>query len=1113
MSVYIKILIALNVIQVAYANTYTVTLGSDENPSSGVSRGVNEGDLRYCINQVNLLGESTHQIVFALPEEINTIHLSGALPVLNENHANHLMIHGCNVTIHGNNYPGLVAKQGTIFIEDLTLTNCRAEGNHGSNGGGGGMGAGGALFIDQAAVTLSNVHFSHHAAIGGAGCRGTMDVVGGYSASCQLGEGCKGAVLETPPHHQTGGFGGGGGGNFTHKTSVTSIGGPGGGQGDFTSSHAPLFALPGGGGAGCGGSIFLNQVGETKGSLTIQASGGNVATMHSGMVSGGASGGGDSAAGMGASSGIFVATNSESIFGDVTFSPLLPEDMIHIQDSIGDDNVYTLSGGPGITPGVGKGLRVTLSGDGILHLSGANTYAGGTIINGGTLIVDADASMGKANTKINVNNDATLQTDASFVSSHRSIYLADRASLTIHTPADKDLQLIGSITGAGSIVKAGSATLHLTGINTYAGGTILNGGTLMIQSDAALGHMHTKMSVTDHTTLLIDGNFALSQRRIQLADQKSLCIDIPDKSALECHGTIVGDGSIVKCGEGHLTIHTSGAYSATNVQAGRLNVGSGVNLVTNVIVEGGILGGSGTITGSVQVDGGILSPGMSIGTLSIVNGPLLLNSQLITNIEINPTASSLIAVTGTPGSASLAGTLNVTADPGVYQNFDQIFLTASGGVMGTFASIVLSGLPGFIPRLVYSATSVELLILPLPNAAQFTGNRKALSAYLNALQFNPAYQPILSTLAQLSLGDQAAAFDSINAARNGLGFFTNANVVYSFATILESRMAMYRISRTNHANETQMVKGLESGKCIAESLFAAQSLPEGSMQRAAATEGKPHCIWSSGFGNFASQHAQNQLPSFAFNSEGAFIGYDYLGVQNGFVGASCGYARTFLHLHEHSGSVGVSSYVLGPYGSLSFHHAYVDLGLPFAINQNKNKRKVSFSGFSATYYSSHNSYQLTPHIELGYDYRTDLNIFEPFVEFDLVVNWEKGYSEKGTSSLLAMQAHPKTSFFLRSEVGLKIYQQITCSWGFCILRQVMAYVNKAPFRTKGFSAAIVDQAGSYMFETFTRVQNILAVEFEAMVKGDNGYFGSVEYDGEFFSGASNQAQLKFGRYF
>ncbi len=57
-------------------------------------------------------------------------------------------------------------------------------------------------------------------------------------------------------------------------------------------------------------------------------------------------------------------------------------------------------------------------------------------------------------------------------------------------PGSNDLALTGAISGAGSLIKNGTSTLTLSGNNSYAGGTVLNDGTLAVAGDTALGERH-----------------------------------------------------------------------------------------------------------------------------------------------------------------------------------------------------------------------------------------------------------------------------------------------------------------------------------------------------------------------------------------------------------------------------------------------------------------------------------------------------------------------------------------------------------------------------------------------------------------------------------------------
>ena len=148
----IGLLIALIASNAALAlTTLTVTVSSDNNPG-----GIGEiGDLRYCLNSMNL-GLNTipddYAIVFAFPM---TIQLNGNLPLIN-NSPNPVNVTIGNpgpvptVTIDGNSgaYSGFFIPMGNVTIQNMTFQNLTARGGNGGDGisgGGGGLGAGGAI--------------------------------------------------------------------------------------------------------------------------------------------------------------------------------------------------------------------------------------------------------------------------------------------------------------------------------------------------------------------------------------------------------------------------------------------------------------------------------------------------------------------------------------------------------------------------------------------------------------------------------------------------------------------------------------------------------------------------------------------------------------------------------------------------------------------------------------------------------------------------------------------------------------------------------------------------------------------------------------------------------
>ncbi|ECE4715951.1 autotransporter-associated beta strand repeat-containing protein, partial [Salmonella enterica subsp. enterica serovar Derby] len=142
------------------------------------------------------------------------------------------------------------------------------------------------------------------------------------------------------------------------------------------------------------------------------------------------------------SGGTLVATNVDALgSGDVT-----------------DDATLELNTGGTFDNAISGSGQVVKSGDKMLTLSGTNSYSGGTLISGGTLVATNVDALGSGD----VTDDATLE---------------------LNTGGTFD----NAISGSGQVVKSGDDTLTLSGSNTYTGGTIISGGTLVASNVEALG--------------------------------------------------------------------------------------------------------------------------------------------------------------------------------------------------------------------------------------------------------------------------------------------------------------------------------------------------------------------------------------------------------------------------------------------------------------------------------------------------------------------------------------------------------------------------------------------------------------------------------------------------
>ncbi|NRB73091.1 MAG: autotransporter-associated beta strand repeat-containing protein [Verrucomicrobiales bacterium] len=188
----------------------------------------------------------------------------------------------------------------------------------------------------------------------------------------------------------------------------------------------------------------------------------------------------------------------------------------------------TLTVGTGTYAGTILGTgNLTKSGAGTLNLSGTNTYTGTTTINGGKL-----ALAGSNESSRFVVNSGTLEmNNGPFINTTADIHLESGAEFKFNTPvtmgglsgsgdvnftrkASRDLTLnsggettvfSGTIsetnTGALNVQKNGGGTLTFSGNNTYSGSTIVDAGTLIINSTTGSGTGTGAVIVNNGATL------------------------------------------------------------------------------------------------------------------------------------------------------------------------------------------------------------------------------------------------------------------------------------------------------------------------------------------------------------------------------------------------------------------------------------------------------------------------------------------------------------------------------------------------------------------------------------------------------------------------------------
>lgn len=300
----------------------------------------------------------------------------------------------------------------------------------------------------------------------------------------------------------------------------------------------------------------------------------------------------------------------------------------------------------------------------VLHLTGSNSYLGGTVVNAGVLRVDNDANLGDVSGAVTLNGgQLNVLSTAIGTTFNRDLILTGTSGIVSITGGNSVIWA-GDISGAGQLRKQFSGTLALTGSNSYQGGTSLEGGFLIINTNSNLGDDAGAFRFAGNGASTLNILQSTTMTRDLVLNQAGTLAISSSANTTVWNGNVSGTGSLTKSFSGKLVMNGTGSYTGpTNITGGTMVINGDFSNATGGFTVGtlGTLGGSGTIGSAVTVNG-ILAPGNSIDDITV--GNLSISSTGTLDIELGRSGvtpvSDLVNVLGSvtlDSGANLALTL------------------------------------------------------------------------------------------------------------------------------------------------------------------------------------------------------------------------------------------------------------------------------------------------------------------------------------------------------------------------------------------------------------------------------------------------------------------------
>ena len=440
----------------------------------------------------------------------------------------------------------------------------------------------------------------------------------------------------------------------------------------------------------------------------------------------------------------------------------------------------------------------------------------------------------------------------------------------------------------------------------------------------------------------------------------------------------------------------------------------------------GTVTGDGTLKGNEVVNYGTISPGASMGTLTI-DGDLTLEPSGVLEIEIdNSDSSDKILVTGK--FAMQGGVAKPIATETILGSHRYTVIEANEvdwpiiTVVFGFDTAFLKSYfhPGFPeePNTVF--LQVEQVPFDDPHVVQ-TSNQRSLGSALQQIA-EAGGNSITTTLQNLpTAGDARAAYNQLSGQTRAPLAPVSVGGTSQFMGTVENRLRGLPIGG-GLAGYDASLPGL--GTSMEE---AAIYTGGGPGYMFALGNGTPYLgdrewgVWGRGYGLFGDRDAESGFPGYDYTIYGGAFGLDYQFTERFLAGVTGGYFHGGVDFSSSRDSTDLAGTLVGLYGRYEREPWYLDSVLTYANVEYETRRFVDLLGQRLE--GDFDGCNLSAYFEAGYDwYRSALWLLQPLASFQLSYLDLEGYTESGGTSALTFEDQDFESY--KGSLGLRARRKL-----------------------------------------------------------------------------------------